>query len=371
MKVRDIDHPLLPPLTAEDRSRQRMVVALKRTINGRLRPRNIALYHALGEPAFVVRHGRRPESRSDMLEAFSAAPRYRIWSALNRTAQEMIWLAAGEPLVRDDARRADVADTLPLLGSLTLDPAFDPPAEIADIDIHLQPGGYALDRGDGDTLAGALYEAGGNIFAFGQGVGRNDSKAGAVIRHLEASFPDFRPRRILDLGCSAGAATCAWAAHYPDAEVHGLDIGTGMLRYAHHRARALGVAVHFHQGDAARLPKFEDDSFDLVVSHNLLHEIGRDQRRAMMAEAFRVTRPGGLVLHQDVSTRFVDDDVARVERAWDTRYNGEAFWDIYAVDDLVADMRAAGFPDHTIREQRLGQVDGVAGWYLLEGRVGA
>jgi SAM-dependent methyltransferase len=371
MNVRDVNHALLPPLTAEDRSRQRMVVALKRTINARLRPRNLELYRTWGEPQFVARHGRAPQSRSEIAEAFQAVPRYRLWSAMNRKAQEMIWLAAGEPLVRDAARRADIADSLPLLGSLTLDPAFDPPAEIADIDIHLQPGGYAFDQGEQDTLAGALYEAGGNIFAFGQGVGRNDSKAGAVIRHLEAAHPGFEPKRILELGCSAGAATCAWAAHYPDAEVHGVDIGAAMLRYAHQRARALNVAVHFHQGDAARLTQFADASFDLVVSHNLLHEIGREQRRAMMAEAVRVTRPGGLVLHQDVPIRFVDNDVARVERAWDTNYNGEAFWDIYAADDLVADMHAAGLPADAVRELRLGQIDGTAGWYLLEGRVGA
>ncbi|WP_303810151.1 class I SAM-dependent methyltransferase [Sandarakinorhabdus limnophila] len=367
MKVRDLQHALLPTLTEEEKSRQRMVVALRRTINGRLRPRNVALYKVEGAPAFAARHGRAPQSPEDVANALFLSTGYRMWSAMNRASQEMIWVAAGAPLVRDAARAEAASRTVPALGSLHLDPAFDPPGEIADIDIHLQPGGYTMDRGEGDLLAGALYEAGGNIYAFGQGVGKGDSKAGAVIRHLEARHPGIQPERILDLGCSAGAATCAWAAHFPDADVHGVDIGAGMLRYAHARAAALGVAVHFHQADAADLSAFADDSFDLVVSHNLLHEIGREQRRAMLAEARRVVRPGGMVFHQDVPTRFVTELVARVERAWDTSHNGEAFWNIYAGDDLVADMVAAGFAPADIEELRLSQVDGAMGWYLLAG----
>ncbi len=101
-------------------------------------------------------------------------------------------------------------------GALHLDPAFEPPAEIAGVDIHLQPGGYALERGARDVVAGALYENGGNVYSFGQGIGQADSKAGAVIRYLDSERPGFAPRRILEIGCSAGAAACAYAAHYPD-----------------------------------------------------------------------------------------------------------------------------------------------------------
>ena len=367
MKVRDLHHALLPVLTEEDRSRQRMVVSLRKMINGRLRPRNVALYHCEGAPAFEQQHGRAPQSPDEMTDAMFLSPRYRMWSGLSRASQEMIWIAVGAPLLREMDHAKDAAAAQPMLGSLHLDPEFFPPAEIADVDIHLQPGGYALDRGDDDLLAGAFYEAGGNIYAFGQGIGKGDSKAGAVIRHLEASHPGLKPARIVDLGCSAGAATCAWAHRFPEAEVHGVDLGAGMLRYAHARARALGVTVHFHQASAARLQMLDDNSVDLVVSHNLLHEIGRENRRAMFAEALRVLRPGGLVLHQDVPIRALPDAVVQAERAWDTTYNGENFWSIYSGDDLIADMHAAGFPEGAATEHRLSQIDGAAGWYLLAG----
>ena len=254
--------------------------------------------------------------------------------------------------------------------SCTSIPRFKPPAEVASVDIHLQPGGYALERSPNDVVAGALYENGGNVYSFGQGIGKADSKAGAVIAHLEKIRPGFEPRHMLEIGCSAGAAACAYAAHYGDAQVHAIDIGAGMLRYAHARAESLDVRVLFHQMSGANL-KFPDGTFDLVVSNNLLHEIGRENRRAMLSEARRVLAPGGIAIHQDVPIRAAQSPVHQVERGWDERFNGEIFWNLYAGDDLAAEMRAAGFAPHEIAESRIEKVSGAGGWYLLTGQKSA
>lgn len=371
MKVRDVQHAVLPQATAEERSRQGAVVALRRLLNARVRSRNIEAFAREAEPAFVAARGRVPQSPDEVREAFLMSPAYRRWSAANRAAQEMIWVSVGEPIYRDLDRMQDVAARLAQspdrLGSLTLDPAYDPSPEVADIDIHLQPGGYAMDRGENDVVAGALYECGGNVFSFGQGAGRGDSKAGVAIRLLEDCFDGFVPDRMLDIGCSAGAASAAYAAAWPKTEVHAIDIGAGMLRYAHARAESLGVAVHFHQMDASALA-FADDSFDLVVSHNVMHEIGEDKRRAMIREAFRVVRPGGVVIHQDVAIRNAPGIVHLVERDWDTHFNGERHWGTYATADLVADMAAAGFPPESVVEHDLDSIHGSNRWYAISAR---
>ncbi|MEX2149740.1 MAG: class I SAM-dependent methyltransferase [Steroidobacteraceae bacterium] len=370
MNVRNVPHVMLPRLTTEERSRQRNVVALRWLLNSRVRPRNEELYRNQGLPVFEAGHGRAPQTAAEVEEALNQSPGYRLWSAMNRSAQEMIWVAAGEPVFREAARLEDEAERLAgrpdRRGALHLNPSFEPPQEVAATDIHLQPGGYALNRSSRDIAAGALYENGGNIYSFGQGVGRSDSKAAAVIRYLESIRPGYSPGRILEIGCSAGAAACGYAAQYPDAEVHAIDIGAGMLRYAHARAEALGVRVIFHQMSGAGL-KFPDSSFDLVVSNNLLHEIGRDSRRRMMREASRVVAPGGVVIHQDVPIRSAPTLVAQVERGWDEKFNGEIFWNTYAGDDLMADMRTAGFAEKSITETRIEKVSGAGGWYLLAG----
>ena len=59
---------------------------------------------------------------------------------------------------------------------------------------------------------------------------------------------------------------------YPNAEVHAIDIGAPLLRYAHARAEALGKKVHFSQQNAEHT-HFPDGSFDLIVSHIFPHEI--------------------------------------------------------------------------------------------------
>lgn len=370
MQVRNVAHAMLPALTPEDRSRQRAVVELRRLLNGEVRPRSEEFYAREGAPVFRERHGREPRAAAEIAEALFDSPSYRLWSAMNRSAQEMLWVAVGEPVMRDVERLEAEAERLASrpdrLGGLELDPGFVPAGGVAGTDIHLQPGGYTLERGPRDIVAGALYENGGNVYSFGQGIGRADSKAGAVIGYLAERHPGFVPKRILEIGCSAGAAACGYAARWPEAEVHAVDLGAGMLRYAHARAESLGVRVFFHQMDGADL-RFPDASFDLVVSNNLLHEIGREARAAMMKEAFRVLRPGGLAVHQDVPIRAEPTPVAQVERGWDEKYNGEIYWNVYGGDDLVADMRAAGFAGDSVVETRIAKVAGPGGWYLLAG----
>ena len=123
------------------------------------------------------------------------------------------------------------------------------------------------------------------------------------------------------MGCSAGSASVPYAESFPDAEVHAIDIGSGMLRYAHARAESLGVAVHFHQMDAAATG-FPDAYFDLIVSHNMMHEISDATRLGMLRETWRLLAPGGVAVHQDVPLRFAGlSEFQKFEMSWDTRNN--------------------------------------------------
>jgi SAM-dependent methyltransferase len=358
---------MLPAQTVDDRSRQTAVVALRRFLNGNLRARNLEVYEREAVPAYEAAHGRKPQSHADVEEAFFQSPSYRLWSAFNRAAQEMLWIAAGEPIFRAEAELqqtyARLAGNPAKKGSLHLNKSLDGIGRVATLDIHLQPGGYTLDRGENDVVAGALYEAGGRVFSSGQGIGAGDSKAGCIIQFLRRRDPGFSPRRILDIGCSAGAASCEYAREFPDAEVHAVDVGAGMLRYAHARAEAFGVPVAFHQMSASALD-FPDGHFDLVVSHNTMHEIDDDVRVAMLRESFRLLAPGGVTVHQDVPYRFRELSVpAQVEKSWDVRFNNEAFWVKYATADVAGELKQAGFAADAVEEHLLPKLSGPGTWY--------
>lgn len=366
--VRSVQHDMLPRPTADEASRQQFIVAFKRALNRTVRTTNQRLFEQVVAPRFASEHGHAPATREEIREAMYAHPAYRSWSSLHRAAQEQMWIAIGDSVFRERERLASEAarldDPQKRRGSLELDPGFTPPRGVTALDIHLQTGGYALDLGDGDCSAGALYECGGNLYAFGQGISRTDSKAAHVQRYIAEHFPQLKPRRILDMGCSAGSASVPYALAFPDAEVHAIDVGAGMLRYAHARAESLGAAVHFHQRDVADT-RFPDGWFDLIVSHNLMHEISDATRRAMLRESWRLLAPGGVCVHQDVPLRFAGlSEFQKFELSWDTLNNNEPYWEVYANADLAADLEAAGVPAERTLIGHLPAAQGSLPWYV-------
>ncbi|HEX6228724.1 MAG TPA: methyltransferase domain-containing protein [Solirubrobacterales bacterium] len=90
------------------------------------------------------------------------------------------------------------------------------------------------------------------------------------------------------------------------------DISPGMLERLTATAETLGLNVTTVATDAEELP-FDDDSFDLVFGHAVLHHIP-DLRRAF-SEFRRVLRPGGAVAFAGEPSRYGDRLAAIPKRA--------------------------------------------------------
>lgn len=370
-----LTHDMLARQSAEDEARARFVLALKRQVSGPLRSANETAYRTQGEPAFRAARGAAPRDRAEALEAFGMSRFHRYWSAINRSSQELMWTAVAEPIYRDQPRLEAEAQRRMAApsrrGSLHLDPDFEPDPAYTGIGIHLQPHSYVPEDPDGkDVLAGAYYEMGGRLYTMGQGIAARESKAGSVLAFLAQDRPGWAPKRILDMGCSAGGASVAYAEAFPDAEVHAIDLGSSMLRYAHARAECLGCAIHFHQMDAAR-SSFPDQHFDLLVSHNLLHEIASAGRRAIARETRRLLAPGGIAVHQDIDLLFIGKTLwQEAERAWDRYHNHELFWLDYAECDFAKELAEAGFAPGQVRATRLPRSAGPGKWQVFVAEEG-
>jgi SAM-dependent methyltransferase len=366
--ARNPDHAMQARPTHDERARQAFIGAYKFHVGRTLRRANRTFFEASAAPAYAARHGHAPRDAAEVEVAMQADPHWQLWSMLQRRGQELMWDAVSETLVREEPRLretwARLTDPARRRGSLELDPSLEPPQAIRDTEIHLQPGGYLRDRGPGDFMAGALYEAGGALYSRAQGVGTGESKGEIILRFLASRYPGFAPRKILDLACAAGASSTPYAEAFPQAEVHAVDVGAGLLRYAHARAEALGLTVHFHQRDAAATG-FPGESFDLVVSHNALHEMSRDTAAAVFAECRRLLRPGGVCVHQDVPLRYDHlDEYSKFDYGWDERYNGEPFWSTYATADLAGMLEGAGFSRNRIYVGFTDQSDRSFRWYV-------
>ena len=126
------------------------------------------------------------------------------------------------------------------------------------------------------------------------------------FRGTDAAFAAYRdaylelidlPRAafVLDLGCGTGVVARALAAREGFAgRVTGVDQSPAFIAAARRLAADEGVGdrVEFAVGDAHELD-LADASFDAVVAHTLVSHV-RDPR-AVLAQAARVTRPGGSV----------------------------------------------------------------------------
>lgn len=377
---RTLTHEILARPNHDEAARTQYIVQLKRRLS-QLQSGNRAAFDGRAAALYQARTGRAAETPAQIAEAMETDGYYQMWSALSRSAQDVMWNSIEEGIRRDMPRMREAAaryGNAPAGGSVSIPQDFQAPDDAFAGHIHGQPGGYMRDAGEDDILAGALYESGGNAFSAGTGIGSRDSKSAAVIEFLDRRYDGIRPLRILDLACSAGGASVGYAARFPDTEVHAVDVAPAMLRYAHYRAEAMGLKVHFHQMDAARLA-FEDDSFDLVVSHNMMHEVSRPMLGRIFAEARRVVKPGGVVVHQDVPVKGADfSPFEKFLFAWQTRNNDEPFWDDFTGADVPAVMREIGFADDEVIETTVKMRDGPRAWYVVlgekpdgEGRRGA
>lgn len=370
--VYHLKHDMLANQTAADIARSRFILSFKRHLTGRVRSKNGLAYEMQGEPKYVADHGKAPQTRAEAEDALFEAPHYRTWCTLNRTSQEMMWQTVAESIYRDEDRlretAADLLSRRPAGGSLELSPDADiDPYD--GVEIHLQPLGYNTDDGTGEDIkAGSFYEMGGRLYSMGRGMAASDSKAECVIAHLNDIAPGFVPKRILDMGCSAGSASVSYAMQYPEAEITAIDLGSSMLRYASARAEALGFPVHFKQMDAAHT-SFPDGYFDLVVSHNLFHEVSSETRQAVARETRRLLAPGGIAVHQDVDLLFRGKTLwQEAERGWDFKFNGEPFWVDYAECDFAAELKGAGFAEDEVSEAALHKTQGPGSWYAFVAR---
>ncbi len=145
---------------------------------------------------------------------------------------------------------------------------------------------------------------------------------------------------VLDLGSGGGIDVLLSARRVgPTGKAYGLDMTPEMLELARDNARVAGVEnVEFLEGTIESIP-LPDDSVDVIISNCVINLSG--DKDAVLAEAYRVLRPGGRFAVSDiVLTRALPPEIEPLMAAWTGCVAGAL------VDsEYIEKLEAAGFVD--------------------------
>ena len=195
----------------------------------------------------------------------------------------------------------------------------------------------ALDQ-DAETFGAGRYDT----------AERSELPAEALAASLGCGNPlavaDLNPgERVLDLGSGGGIDVLLSARRVgPDGFAYGVDMTDEMLSLARANAAKAGAFnVEFVKGTIEHVP-LPDAAVDVVIS-NCVINLSVD-KPAVLAEMFRVLRPGGRVGVSDV---VAEDHVGPAERAERGSYVG-CIAGALSRTEYLDGLAAVGFTDATV-----------------------
>lgn len=110
-----------------------------------------------------------------------------------------------------------------------------------------------------------------------------------VVPTFQQHFELTADSKVLDIGCGKGFMLNDFRELIPGITVEGIDISAYAIENAMEQ-----VAPYVKVGDCRKLD-YQDDSFDLVISINTIHNLVQDELEIALAEIQRVARGGSFI----------------------------------------------------------------------------
>jgi ubiquinone/menaquinone biosynthesis C-methylase UbiE len=159
--------------------------------------------------------------------------------------------------------------------------------------------------------------------------------------------------RLLDVACGTGRALRQLATAHPAMRFHGVDLSPYYVQAARRLLADVGEATLAVE-NGEHLP-YADATFDVVTSVYLFHELPRNARRNVVREAWRVLRPGGLLVIEDSAQPAESPGLATVLANFSAEFH-EPFYQDYLEDDLASLLGEQGFRVESVEPHLVAKV---------------
>ena len=227
------------------------------------------------------------------------SPSYQLYAWQERMTQQFKYIGRwGIKTILEQSRKEliDILQTADQIATdrLKLNPECALPDYVGGIDVHQVPSG--LGRDALNTWLMVWYQKG-LTFAGGNPNALVEWYADLLVNL--AKDANCEVKTVLDMGCTLGRSTMSIKKKMPSANVFGCDVCEAPLRYGHLLAQENGVDITLCQENAEKLT-FGDETFDMVASHWLFHELPPDAVVNVIHEAARVLKPGGIFAIYDM-----------------------------------------------------------------------
>lgn len=163
-----------------------------------------------------------------------------------------------------------------------------------------------------------------------------------LIKAIKDKLPGTdRPLRILEIGAGVGSATQDFARSFNFDRYVVSDVSQSYLKKA--EERCADPRLEFVQAKGESLP-FEDNTFDIVFSVFLFHELPRSVREQALLESNRVLKPGGIVGICDSLQKNDEPKLNSVLEAFPKDYH-EPFYKDYTLWNAKKSLENTNFRD--------------------------
>ena len=124
---------------------------------------------------------------------------------------------------------------------------------------------------------------------------------------------DFKPKRILDLGCGNGNVTCKLLQLFPDSNFIILDASQEMINLC--KSRFITSKIKFVKSYFKDF-KFVDDYYDMITAGFSLHHCDSEEKKSLFKTIYSSLKKGGIFSFSDLMINKNSPEHSRLLKEW-------------------------------------------------------